>query len=620
VSKQDILLATTYHKGKGTGHIRRLLKLAFELGKLGKFRNIVLCVRFPQGEPGTSLESNLFKKLPQLIEYYIPFNVLDNSFYMVVIDSRATNKEEYNIWAEKGPVVALDEGGEARHIVSYVIDTFPVLKKWSRANVFEPAFLPLPEKRNMHDRPIKSVLVSFGGEDPAGLSIAAVKAIYLVSELKHAHITVVSGPLSSINSKSLERAVGSEATQNISIAESPNSLIKLIDSSDMVCTSFGLTAYESVTRGVPVILLHPSGYHKKLSKRVGFPELPFSVYLSTASAVSKLKPLQAWFLTLSVRKLRKYMAHNGNLKQKCKDIPPAEMKSLSGFLQKLVPPKAQQCPVCEKSGKIILRMPERTFLACTNCSLEYQVRWMKHNIQYSSSYFFEEYKQQYGKTYLEDFRHIQDMAKPRLRHIKSITEKSHNAALLDVGCAYGPFLYQAQQWGFVCYGNDVAHDAVGYVKNTLGIPADVCGFTQLNSEKVFERGWFDAITMWYVIEHFENIGSVLEKVSAMLKQGGVFAFSTPNSKGISRRTTTEKFYQESPADHYTLWSPKSARRVLKRYGLKSVRFVSTGHHPERFTLFGHPIPAFLHRIAGAFSKIFFLGDTFEVYAVKQKRK
>jgi len=43
--------------------------------------------------------------------------------------------------------------------------------------------------------------------------------------------------------------------------------------------------------------------------------------------------------------------------------------------------------------------------------------------------------------------------------------------LLDIGCAYGPFLAAAKDGGFDPLGLDPAGEAVDYVKKTLGIPA-----------------------------------------------------------------------------------------------------------------------------------------------------
>jgi len=55
---------------------------------------------------------------------------------------------------------------------------------------------------------------------------------------------------------------------------------------------------------------------------------------------------------------------------------------------------------------------------------------------------------------------------------------------------------------------------------------------------------FDALTMWFVIEHFEDLHAVLLKVSESVKKGGVFAFSTPSASGLSARFAKKSFLKK----------------------------------------------------------------------------
>ena len=88
--------------------------------------------------------------------------------------------------------------------------------------------------------------------------------------------------------------------------------------------------------------------------------------------------------------------------------------------------------------------------------------------------------------------------------------------------------------------------------------------------------------MWYVKEHFNNLDQVINKVSSLVKTNGYFAFSTPSGQGVSATTNKENFFTQSPGDHYTVWEPSKANKILAKYGFKVVKIVSTGHHPERF--------------------------------------
>ncbi|GBU29060.1 hypothetical protein R84B8_02623 [Treponema sp. R8-4-B8] len=258
-------------------------------------------------------------------------------------------------------------------------------------------------------------------------------------------------------------------------------------------------------------------------------------------------------------------------------------------------------------------------------------------IEYEREYFFESYKKQYGKTYLEDFPNLVAMAKRRVRHISQILhtkstkvqrtqreeERGDFSALLDIGCAYGAFLVAAKEEGFSPVGIDPAGDAVRYVQETLNITA-VQGFFP-NCQLPTPQGGnaapplYDVITLWYVIEHFTDCLTVLAEIKKLLKPGGILAFSTPSYSGVSGRNSLRRFLENSPSDHFTIWSPKMCKKALALAGFKVKKIVITGFHPERFPFFGKFAKSKkspLYWVFMAVSKIFGLGDTFEVYAKK----
>jgi predicted TPR repeat methyltransferase len=127
------------------------------------------------------------------------------------------------------------------------------------------------------------------------------------------------------------------------------------------------------------------------------------------------------------------------------------------------------------------------------------------------------------------------------------------------------------------------------------------------------------VTLWYVLEHFPDADGVLAKASALLPKGGVFAFSTPNGRGISARRDLQRFLLNSPGDHFTIFSPRKLGATLARYGFALRRVRVTGHHPERFPgVLGRAAQkwAGAARVIRAASVLLRLGDTFEAYAVR----
>ena len=138
--------------------------------------------------------------------------------------------------------------------------------------------------------------------------------------------------------------------------------------------------------------------------------------------------------------------------------------------------------------------------------------------------------------------------------------------ILDVGCAYGPFLAAARDAGWKPFGTDISDDAVAYVRDQLSIPAWVAPFPAPDSTGEIERRQYAALSMWYVIEHFRSLSPVLECANRLLVSGGILAFSTPSAAGVSARFSPESFYRQSPSDHYSIWDPRTVRAQLARYG------------------------------------------------------
>jgi SAM-dependent methyltransferase len=385
---------------------------------------------------------------------------------------------------------------------------------------------------------------------------------------------------------------------------------------DLLITHFGLTAFEALHAGIPVVLVSPGPYHQRLARAAGFISAG-----SGAAGARRLRSLlcRDWGgLRESCRSLAGRLGLEGAAKTRLADITGAFQ---GGFL-------SRRCPCCGDSGAarrpVLARFPRRIFRRCPRCGLLYMGRLDEAPVEYGGEYFFESYKRQYGRTYIEDFPNLCAMAEQRLSRIRPLLPKppagdgGGRPRLLDIGCAYGAFLLSASRAGFEVLGLDPAEDAAAYVRDSLKLSA-LHGFFPGGGEA--GRAPFSVITLWYVIEHLRDPAAALEEARRLLGDGGVLAFSTPSFSGVSGKKSPASFLEKSPPDHWTIWRPGICRRILKFHGFRLKRIVVTGHHPERFPLLGRFCgtrgPAY--RLLLLISRIFGLGDTFEAYAVKDPR-
>jgi 2-polyprenyl-3-methyl-5-hydroxy-6-metoxy-1,4-benzoquinol methylase len=247
---------------------------------------------------------------------------------------------------------------------------------------------------------------------------------------------------------------------------------------------------------------------------------------------------------------------------------------------------------------------------------------------YKESYFFDEYRRQYGRTYLEDWPALTALAESRLDVIEVLARSSLRRAkglsMLDVGCAYGPFLSAAKARGQEAYGLDASEEAASYVRKELGIPAVAGDFLDPVAASTF-GGPFDVVSLWYVIEHFERLDKALRNAAALVRPGGILALATPSLEGASGRFDRRGFFARSPEDHFTVWEPSRTQGILKAYGFRVERIRITGHHPERLPGLRflaskarlNPVDKVILGAGRLISSLLGLGDTFEVYAVRE---
>jgi SAM-dependent methyltransferase len=558
------------------------------------------------------------------------------SWELIVLDRFQTPPDEYAFWSSLGPLLGIDEGGPLRGDFDFLLDLLPGQPGLFPPNLMDPSLLPLPlkKKSDSASNPEPSLpgklraLISFGAEDKAGL-----------------------GPLSAGALEPLKKEIDITLLDPSAGKYIPELREHLADY-DLLITHFGITAFEAVYAGLAVLLLSPGDYHEKLARASGF--------FSAGTGMSGIYALPG--LLISRRSLNRNFVEG--LKQRCAGIakrygldkvPPL---SLGDFIEKLRPrgnfQRDRPCPACgaawnpedapgwDEIGmgnpmghQVLARFPDRTYRCCPRCGIVYMIRLNEPPIEYSKEYFFEFYKKQYGKTYIEDFPNLIAMGKRRLKLISLFLVKEsgeNKLRLLDVGCAYGPFLKAASEAGFSPVGIEAAGEAAAYVVRELKFPV-IQGFFPLEAPPENRTGPFPStltlpgelqsesfsiLTLWYVIEHFREPRLALKEARRLLKPGGVLAFATPSFRGISGRKSSRLFLENSPADHWTVWSPRICGPLLKRMGFSVKKIVVIGHHPERFPLGGvfKKRKGPLYRFFLFISRLFRLGDSFEVYAVK----
>jgi SAM-dependent methyltransferase len=587
-----ILAVPAIEQGRGGGHLLRQARLVRDL-RLKK-REALLCL--PPGERDT--ETCLARIRSFTGEFSRQWICVHDSIpadpAMIILDRFQTPPEEFALLRKIAPLIGIDEGGPCRERFDFLIDTLPALPRVCRPNMADPSLLPLPLCRresffSRNNASGRRILVSFGAEDAAGLGDLAAES------------------LSGIDAE-------------IVTARNIPHLREQLASFDLLVTHFGITAFEALHARLPVLLVSPTPYHEALSKAAGFTSVrhyarvPFWDKIK-AHGISRLPSLAGTEAAPALAAECRALAEKYGLAE----VP---SQSLADVLLSVDIHAAGRCPLCAAEAAVKkIRFAGRSYTCCPRCGVIYMSRLNPPPIEYGQAYFFEQYKNQYGRTYLEEFPELKETARRRISVIKKFLPAAGTCtkpSLLDIGCAYGPLLAAAKEEGFSPLGIDPAPEAVEWIGRELGIPARQGFFPGDFPPEILADSSFDAVSLMYVIEHFGDPRKVLQEIYRILKPGGVLAFSTPSYSGVSGRTSLKTFLEKSPADHWTVWSPRLCRKALAGCGFRVKKIVVTGHHPERFPLFASFCrgQGILYRFILLISRLFRLGDTFECFSVK----
>ncbi|MBR9756903.1 MAG: class I SAM-dependent methyltransferase [Algicola sp.] len=113
--------------------------------------------------------------------------------------------------------------------------------------------------------------------------------------------------------------------------------------------------------------------------------------------------------------------------------------------------------------------------------------------------------------------------KQKLKLINSfpVSEKT----LLDVGCGTGDFLQTAKNGGWSIYGIEPNAKA-----RTMADEKNNHRVFDVDALQKFEKGSFDVITLWHVLEHLPDLHAQIKTLSQLLKPSGRIVVAVPNFK------------------------------------------------------------------------------------------
>ena len=567
-TKKKICVITDINGIYGLGHFTRMKFIA---NKLNFFYDFIFS--------SINNESELFFKsnLNLNIETCKFDEIKKINPYLIIVDSREVGKKYIKRLKKISPVIIVDSVGEERNFADIVIEMLPNLDDSDFVNIkpFSSTILNSNIKPRYDNEAPILVYLGFNND-------LKNKAFEIISKIENKKFVFIESQNES------ENIISKKFSPDI--FENPYSA---------VITYFGLTAFECIEAKIPVILLSPTKYHNDLGEKCGdiFFNLGFFEDINIEEAFNKIKNF-----------LFDFDLQN-EYKEKSKNIDTEKsIERIKIIIDNIEDFKNIECVFCKsKNIEIKNRNAESNLYKCKKCNSLFRKYFLPVSTDYSSKYFIEDYKNQYGKTYEEDEENLKALAKNRLEIIKSVKPAGK---ILDLGSAMGFFLKEASSNGYETEGIEISEYAANYCVNNLNL--NVHNISLLDFE--YKEKEYDIITAWYVLEHIYDFEKLLKNILFSLKDGGIFAFAMPNGNGISGRHN-KNYFKIVPSDHAFETNPKALDNFLKNYSLKRAHLKNKSVYYDRFCdIFNLK---FLKenktskKLYNLFAEKYNLGDTFE---------
>ncbi len=222
---------------------------------------------------------------------------------------------------------------------------------------------------------------------------------------------------------------------------------------------------------------------------------------------------------------------------------------------------AADCPICGRSGPLRPKLRKRGYdiLQCPDCGVGRAIAPdFSPERFYTDSYFSGGHEDGYV-DYVGSEKVLRREFKRQCAFLRRFTS---GGKLLEIGCAYGFFLQEARR-EFDVYGMEMAQSAVEYCHRNGLANVQAGAVTRRYLE---DNGPFDAIVMLDVIEHIDDVVSLINLMTCFLKPGGVVLITTGDWNSLFARLTGASWRLIAPPLHLWYFTPQGLGKMFGRFG------------------------------------------------------
>ena len=219
------------------------------------------------------------------------------------------------------------------------------------------------------------------------------------------------------------------------------------------------------------------------------------------------------------------------------------------------------CPVCVAAGPSSYCWKQQAhYFICKSCALIFQ-----HPLPTSES-MVTWADAEYASGAYHDYVAARPM---KMRHFEQRFDDLGGAVtsgrLLDVGCSCGYFMEVAAARGFEVHGVEFSSSAIA-----AAAPEIRARIFQGKLEDMPDKGQFDIVSAFDLIEHVQDPRAFLRRCAGLLKPGGVILISTPDTDHFLRFLMGSRWPMLQPMQHLSLFSRRALAGALRAEGFEGV--------------------------------------------------
>lgn len=163
----------------------------------------------------------------------------------------------------------------------------------------------------------------------------------------------------------------------------------------------------------------------------------------------------------------------------------------------------------------------------------------------------------------------------RKRNLVRKTTGLSTGRLLEIGSGTGAFLQEMKSHGWQTTGLEPDAGARQIARSTHNIEL-------LGTDTLYQLppGSFDAIALWHVLEHVQDLSRYTEQLKRLLKDTGRLLIAVPNYTAADEGFYHEYWAAYDVPRHLYHFSPRAMQALMERHGLKIL-----GHQPMWYDSF-----------------------------------